>query len=243
MAEKSWADTLVFDLVHAPIRAVSRTVEPVAVFDFDMIANPLRACAACWLVPPLCFPVAALGAVGLVRCFSTMKISANPGREAFFESTRNLIVHRRRLEPASGQLVETIVADAGETERGLRVAGNRRDTFVDDPRAPGTAYLVIEQSVMKFSKAMTVKAWYMCVISDVWRFGSMIGAAAIFVPSARRLLVDLRLVAQRRLKIRQIRHPILNFRLTAAEYSRARIRVNVNKPQTRAVVNPWKSDF
>eukprot|EP00796_Vickermania_ingenoplastis_P006624 gene6624-4744_t len=236
----SIADVLVRDLWREPLHAKSRTSERLGHIDFAMVVPPLRSFFYCTICPFLCYPIAALSAYGFLRCCRTITWPEYSRKEKYAGHVM-YAVQKRVYDDRRKRLAESQVNDVLEMQHAIDVSQGVRHQFVDDPDQRGTAYLVVEQRVMKAEAIFTGENWAWAFISDSCRYLTPIAWGFLFHPSCRRLLVDLKLWRQGRLYYKQIRHPLLNFFKTYAEFNQSMQRVNVTKAPTG--VKSWSRNL
>ncbi|CBH15889.1 uncharacterized protein TEOVI_000165400 [Trypanosoma equiperdum] len=235
------AGVLLTDVWRGPLLATSRTSERLGHIDFAMVVPPVRAFIYYMLCPFLCYPVAALHLWGYYRCLKTL-VLPKPYKEERYASHVIYGVQKRVYDSRQKRLHETAVTDAQEIQRALQVADGERNHFVDDPSAPGVAYYVVEQRIMRAEAIFTGENWAWAFISDSCRYLSPVVLAYLFVPSCRRLKVDLKLWSQGRLRWRQLRHPVLNFFKSYRDYNDAITRINITKPPPKGK-QPWTTNL
>lgn len=229
------------DMWNEPLHAVSRTSDRIGHIDFAMVIPPVRSFFYYMLCPYLIFPVVLVNAYGFYRCLRTL-VRPKSYRRDQYEKHVFYGVQKRTYDPRQRRLIESQVDNVGEIKHALQVAGDSRNQFVDDSNTPGTAYFVVEQRVMKAEAVFTGENWAWAFISDSCRYLTPIALAYLFRPSCARLTVDLRLWAQGRLKLFQIRHPITNFFRSYTEYNKAMQRINVVKPAPKGA-QPWSKNL
>lgn len=236
----SFTRRVFWDVWGEPLNATSRTRERLGHIDFGMLIPPIRAFLYCSVLPYLCYPIAAVSGYGFWRCLQTMTWPKYNRRDKYAGHVM-YGVQKRVYDTGRKRLAESQVDDVEEMQHALEVTAGVRHQFVDDPERKGTAYLVVEQRVMKVEAVFTGENWAWAFISDSCRYLTPIALAYLFHPSCRRLTVDLRLWWQGRLYYKQIRHPLLNFFKTYSEFNQAMQRVNVSKAPTGA--KPWSRNL
>ncbi|ORC85526.1 uncharacterized protein TM35_000341380 [Trypanosoma theileri] len=231
------SEVLLTDVWNEPLHAVSRTRDRLGHIDFAMVIPPLRAFIYYMICPFLCYPIAFLHLWGFYRCMRTLVFPKSYRRDRY---ASHVIygVQKRVYDAKKKKLHESAVNDAEEIQHALQVTDGARNHFVDDPNAMGVAYFVVEQKIMKSEAIFTGENWAWAFISDSCRFLTPAILAYLFVPSCRRLSVDLRLWYQGRIRWRQLRHPVLNFFKSYREYNSAIRRINVTKPPEKGK-KPW----
>lgn len=228
---------LLTGLWRDPLTARSRTRDRLGHIDFGMIIPPIRAFVFYMMLPSLCYPVALLHLYGFYRCLRTVALPRHYSQDRY---EKHVIygVQKRTYDRRRRTILEVQVDDVMETRRALYVTNGQRNTFVDDPAHPGTAYYIVEQKVMRAEAMFTGENWTWAFISDSCRFLLPAALAYTFVPASKRLSIDLRLWRQGRLTLRQVRHPITNFFKSYAEYNKNLHRLNVVKPTPKGA-QPW----
>ncbi|CCW63208.1 unnamed protein product [Phytomonas sp. EM1] len=239
--KKTLWERLVTDLWREPLNARSRTRDRMGHIDFGMVLPPTRALFYCMLCPYLAYAVSLLGLYGFYRCLRSMVFPKYYHRDRY--SKRVMYgVQKRVYDPKHKRIHEIQIDDVEEIRHAIQVVGEARNQFIDDPEHPGTAYLVIQQRIMKAEAIFTGENWAWAFVSDSCRYLTPVCFAYLFHPSCRRLNVDLRLWLQGRLRWRQIRHPVLNFFKTYSEYNRVMSRINTTKSPPKGS-QPWSRNL
>ncbi|RNC45895.1 hypothetical protein TcCL_NonESM04321 [Trypanosoma cruzi] len=232
---------LLTDLWNGPLGAVSRTRDRLGHIDFAMVVPPLRAFVYCMLCPFLCYPIAALYLWGYYRCMRTIIFPKSYRRERYASNVM-YGVQKRVYDARQRRIHETTVGDADEIRHALEVTNGARNHFVDDPKEGGVAYFVVEQKIMRPEALFTGENWAWAFISDSCRFLTPVLLSYLFVPSCRRLGIDIRLWFQGRLCWWQLRHPVLNFFKSYRDYNNAVKRINITKPPPKGK-EPWTKNL
>lgn len=240
-ALRALADVLFLNMWTEPVRARSRTADSFDVFDFGMFAPVTRAFVVLAVCPFLCYPVAVTSLYGFCRCAATLRRPSYL-MEDQYESSVNYGVQKRVYHDRTKRLVESQVITVKEMQHALEVTQGVRNAFVDDPTTPHVAYYVVEQKILRRTAFFSGQYWSFSVLSDVMRYLAPLGMAMVFKPSCRRLAVDMQLWWRGRLKLSQLRHPILNFSKTYDEYNRSLYRINVTKPAPRGA-QAWSKNM
>ncbi|CBZ26536.1 conserved hypothetical protein [Leishmania mexicana MHOM/GT/2001/U1103] len=232
---------LLTDLWEEPLHTSSRTRDRLGYIDFGMVIPPIRAFLYSMLIPYACYPIALVHLYGFYRCTRTMVFPKYYKRQRY--SDRVMYgVQKRVYDTRQKRILESQIDDVQEIQHALEVAGAARNQFVDDPYRKGTAYLVVEQKIMKAEAIFTGENWAWAFISDTCRYVTPMLFAYLFHPSCKRLTVDLRLWRQGRLHWRQARHPVLNFFKTYNEYNQAMRRINITRPAPKGA-QPWSRNL
>lgn len=233
-------DFVLWDAIRGPLHAKSRTADKIGHVDFAMIVPPIRLFVYLSLFPFLCYPAAALYGFGYYRCLrTTLSPMGMRGYDRYEEASKQYVVQKRVYDKRQRRYVETqIMDDIEQIDYAIKLAGDRRNEFIDDPNQKGVAYYIQERLLMKTEALFTGENWAWAITSDVFRYLLPVGLCFIFHPAAQRVRVDLQLMLQGRLKWRQVRHPILNFMKTGEEYRRSKARMNMASP-VAAGAKPW----
>ncbi|CCW70090.1 unnamed protein product [Phytomonas sp. Hart1] len=234
-------EVLLADLWRGPLHAHSRTRDRLGHIDFAMVVPPTRALLYCMLCPYLSYAISLSSLYGFYRCLRSMV----PPKYYHHDRYSKRVVYgaqKRVYDPRYKRICEIQIEDVEEIRHALQVVGEMRNQFIDDPERPGTAYLVIQQRIMRAEALFSGENWAWAFVSDSFRYLTPVCLAYLFHPSCRRLTVDLRLWFQGRLWWRQIRHPILNFFKSYSEYNRAMSRINITKPLPKGS-QPWSKNL
>lgn len=235
------SEVLLTGLWKDPLTARSRTSERLGHIDFGMVVPPVRAFIYCMICPYLAYPVAVLQLYGYVRCLRTTVLPKYYRRQRYHDHVM-YGVQRRTYDEKQRRLLETQIDDVLEIQNALRVVKGARNQFVDDPNKSGTAYLVVEQKIMKAEAIFTGENWAWAFVADSCRYLGPVGIACMFHPSCKRLTVDISLWLQNRIRWSQIRHPLLNFFKSYNEYNKSMQRINVVKPAPKGS-SPWSKNL
>nr|CCC93915.1 conserved hypothetical protein [Trypanosoma congolense IL3000] len=228
---------LLTDVWREPLNARSRTCERIGHIDFAMVVPPVRAFIYYTLCPFLCYPVAALHLWGFYRCLKSL-VFPKPYKQERYASHVIYGVQKRVYDSRQRRIHESSVTDPEEIQHALSVVDGQRNHFVDDPKASGVAYFVVEQKIMRAEAIFTGENWAWAFISDSFRYLMPAMLAYVFLPSCGRLKVDLRLWMEGRLRWRQVRHPLLNFLKSYRDYNDSITRINITKPPPKGK-QPW----
>lgn len=234
------SDIVLWDAIKGPLHATSRTTDKIGHIDFAMVMPPARIFIYLTLFPFLCYPVAALYGYGYFRCLRTTKSPmAMRGYDIYEKAAKQYVVQKRVFDKRQRRYVETqIIDDVEQIDYAIKLAGDKRNEFIDDPNQKGVAYYVQERLLMRNEAMFTGENWTWAITSDVCRYLLPIGLAFIFHPAAQRVRVDFQLWMQGRLRWIQIRHPLLNFLKTGQEYRRTRVRSNLTNAAPKDA-RPW----
>ena len=233
-------DIILWDLFKGPLHAKSRTADKVGHVDFAMVVPPMRAFVYLAVFPFLCYPLAALYGFGYFKCLrTTLSPMGMRGYDRYDDASKQYVVQKRVFDKRQRRYVETQVTDdLDQIDYAIKLAGDKRNSFVDDPNQPGVAYYVQERLLMRNEALFTGEGWAWAITSDFFRYALPIGLAFVFHPAAQRVRVDMTLWMQGRLAWRQVRHPLLNFFKTSEEYRRSRIRQSMTSPIQKGA-KPW----
>ncbi|EPY31176.1 hypothetical protein STCU_03585 [Strigomonas culicis] len=232
---------LLTDLWREPLYTHSRTSDRLGFIDFGMVVPPIRAFFYCMICPFLCYPIALLHLYGFYRCMQTL-VMPKYYRHKRYSDRVTYGVQKREYVEKQKKVLETQVDDLAEIEHALGVTKGQRNQFVDDPERRNVSYYVVEQKIMKAEAIFTGENWAWAFISDSCRYVTPLLFAYLFHPSSKRLMVDLQLVFQRRLRWNQVRHPVLNFFKSYKEYNSSMQRVVLTKAAPKGA-QPWSRNL
>lgn len=206
-------------------------------FRMEIVIAPMRAFFLCTVLPSLSLPLGCLYTFGYARCLRTMTAPFSIPQPVFDPHDVQVVVHRRRYNPHSRKIEEDgCFWDADTINKGLGVAGTRRNEFVDDPKDPGVSYFVMERKKLNKRFMDQGQTWAYGFMGDFLRYGLTVIICVVFYPAAQRFHQDLFHWWRGQLSWTLIRHPIQNIFFTAQEYQKAKFRVNNKMPsQSR----PW----
>lgn len=232
---------LLTDLWREPLHTHSRTSDRLGFIDFGMVIPPIRAFFYCMLCPFLSYPIALLHLYGYYRCMNTLVLPKYYRHKRYSDRVTYGVQKREYVEKQK-KVLETQVDDLAEIEHALGVTNGLRNQFVDDPERKNVSYYIVEQKIMKAEAIFTGENWAWAFISDSCRYLTPLLFAYLFHPSCKRLVVDLKLVWQRRLRWNQVRHPILNFSKSYQEYNSSMQRVVLTKAAPKGA-QPWSKNL
>ena len=203
--------------------------------DLEGVLQIVKTFAAVVLFPTLAAPLAALHGYGLFRCGRTMSLPYSVPQPMFEPGDVQVVVHRRKYDTQRKRIVEDGCYFDNETiEYGLKVAGSRRDEFVDDPSEPGTSYFVMERRKLNKKFMIQGQSWAWAFLDDFLMFGFPLFVCMGFFKPARHFHADVAQWMRGILPMTQIRHPIGNFFLGINDYNRAKLR----RPK-HSGMKPW----
>jgi hypothetical protein len=195
--------------------------------------------ASC-VLPTVAAPLAALHAFGLYRCGRTICAPYSVPQPMFLADDVQVVVHRRKYDRDRKRIVEEgCFFDSPTIEKGMKVAGSRRDEFVDDPAEPGVSYFVMERRKMNRKYMIQGQCWVYGAMDDFVMYGAPLFICAGFIKPARQFHHDIFLWLRGRLRFVQIRHPVANFFLGINEYNRAKMRKSTTKKIVKPMLKPW----
>ena len=230
------------DVAYKCISARSHACNPEdlpSFMDLEGLLHSGKIFVAVVILPTLSAPLAALHGFGLYRCGRTISMPYAVPQPMFESNDIQVVVHRRKYDRHRNRIVdEGCFFDAATIERGMKVAGSRRDEFVDDPNEPGTSYFVMERRKMNKKYMQQGQSWLWGAMDDFLMYGVPLFICLSFFKPARQFHEDIWHWARGRLNITQIRHPIGNFFLGINDYNRAKMRKGTPNGSS-ASMKPW----
>ena len=198
--------------------------------DVWAILEPIKTFCILTCFPPLCVPLGVLYGVASLRALATLRLPYR-NHEPIFTDDVEYCIYRRVYDTKNRRLLDDQVAfDPDTLEYALDVVGERRRQYVDDPYQKGVAYMLIERRQINRGFALRGSIWGLGITTDMLRTAVPMCLCLAFWPATTRLSKDLVLVAQGRLQVANVRHPIPNFFLTVNDYNKAKHRIVTTQP-------------
>jgi hypothetical protein len=227
------------DTFYMCMTAVSHSSDPEHLpeaMNMGGIAQSGKVFLCLCLFPSFSAPLGLLHAYGLYRSGRTISKPYAVPQPMFQQNDIQVVVHRRKYDRDRRKIVEEgCFFDAPTIERGMKVAGSRRDEFVDDPQDPGVSYFVMERRKLNRKYMIQGQSWLWGAMDDFTTFGMPLFICAAFLKPARHFHYDVGQWVRGKIRFVQIRHPVGNFFLSINDYNRAQLRRSTSRPGLK----PW----